>query len=540
MNILSNLIQGNSLNQSILIFCLVTALGFLLGRLHGFGVRLGVAGVFLTGLFLGHLGINMNDKVLYFFRDFGVILFIYSIGTQIGPGIFSSFKRDSFKLNILAVGVVMLGVTMTTCFSMFGHIPMEVAVGILSGATTNIPSLGAAQQALGNSPTVNYEAIQLSGLGFAIAYPFGFLGVILSMFVTRWIFRINIHEETNNPASVNFSHEIPAAGVSIRVENENFNDIAITNIPHFDESGVVISRVIHDGRVRVALSDTRIFTGDILYAVGPEDKLSTLITLLGSKSDVDVRQIKNQIISQQIIITKADIVGKTIGDLHLEKRYGITLTRVTRLEFEIPASPELKLNYDDILSAVGHEDELKEFAHEVGHLNKPTLNSFIFPLIIGLILAVFIRNILVFLLVTLILSRIGRIKGICLRLPMCANVMLRQMGMSLFLSALGLAIGNQVIAVLISGQGLYWMFFAALITFVPIFFIAIASRLKFKLNYLTLYGVLAGSMTNFTTLAYANRLSPSSLAVVAFTSVYPLTMFLRIISVQILVILFVH
>lgn len=539
MNILSNLICGNSITQSIIIFCLVTSLGFLVGRIHCFGVRLGIAGVFLTGLLFGHLGIYINDKVLDFFRDFGLILFIYSIGTQIGPGFFSSFKRDSFKLNILAVCVVMLGVTITICLSMSGHIPLEVIVGIFSGATVNIPSLGAAQQVLNNLPNLTNESIKLSGLGFTIAYPLGFLGVILSMFVIRWIFHINIHEETINPTSVNFSHEILAAGVNIRVDNENLNDIAITNIPYFDESGVVISRVMHDGRVRVASSDTRIFAGDILYAVGPEDKLSALIAIIGSKSDIDILQIKNQITSQQIIVAKADIVGKTISDLHTQERYGITLKRVTRLEFQLPASPELKLNYDDILSAVGLEEELKEFAHEVGHLDKPTINSFIFPLIIGLILAIFIRNIPIFLLVIMIFSRIGRIERICLRLPMSVNVFLRQIGMIIFLSALGLSIGNQIMAVLFLGQGLYWMFCAALITFVPIIFVAIVSVLKFKLNYLTLYGVIAGSMTNFTTLTHAKRLSSSSLTAVAFTSVYPLAMFLRIVSVQILVFLFV-
>lgn len=540
MYILSNLIHGNSITQSICIFALVTMLGFLLGRIHCFRVHLGVAGVFLTGLLFGHLGIYVDDRVLDFFRDFGLTLLIYSIGTQIGPGFFSSFKRDSFKLNILAVCIVIIGVTMTVCFSIFGHIPMQVAIGIFSGATTNIPSLGAAQQALSSWPDLPYESRQLLGLGFAIAYPLSFLGIIWGMRVTQRIFRISVPKEVNNSAIVNSLNELPATGVNIRVDNTNLNDIAITNIPHFDESGVVISRVIRDGRVRVALSDTRIFVGDILYTIGPEDKIASLITLIGSKSDVDVQQIKNQITSQHIIVTKADIVGKTIGELYVHERYGITLTKVTRLEFELPASPELKLNYDDILSVVGQEDEVKELAHEVGHLDKSFINAFIFPLLIGLILAVFIQNIPIFLLVTMFLSRIGRIERICLRLPMSANVLLRQIGLILFLSALGLAIGSQIMAVLFFGQGFYWVFCAAFITFVPIILIAIISRLKLNLNYLTLCGVVAGSLTNSASLTYANRLSTSSLAVVAFTSVYPLTMFLRIVSVQILVAFFVY
>lgn len=555
MEIFNILLTGNSVAHSIFIFALVSGLGLMIGHINFFGVRLGVAGVLFAGILFGHLGLNVNPDVLAFCREFGLILFVYTVGMQVGPGFFSSLKRDGLKLNLLAVYIVLSGTILAILFCVLGNIPMSAAVGLFSGATTNTPSLGAAQQAMASLPNIPQESLKLPGQACALAYPFGVLGVILTMLVSRAIFRINFLKEVQQHAEQQAKESEPLSAVNIRVDNPNLNDLAVTNIPNLDENGIVISRVMHEGKVRVALGDTRIYTGDILYAVGPREKLSDLILTAGSKSDIDVRQIKSNIVSRRLLVTKPEVVGKTVSDLKIWERYGITLTRVSRAEIEFAVSPELELHYGDTLLAVGEDEDILEFSSEIGNSAKQLDHPIVIPLFIGIALGVIAGTIPIAvpgvsspvklglaggpMIVAIILSRIGRIGKLIWYMPISANFMLREMGIVLFLSCVGLESGTGFVGTVMSAKGLYWMACAACITVLPVASAALIGRLIFKLNYLTLCGVLSGSTTNPPALAYANSFASSNAPSVAFATVYPLTMLMRVILAQILVIYFI-
>ncbi len=556
MDAIMQLLTSDSVAHSVLIFSLVAALGLIIGNIKVFGIRFGVAGVLFSGILFGHFQVTVRPEVLEFCREFGLILFVYTIGMQVGPGFFSSLKRDGLVLNILAAFVVVGGVGITILLSIFGKIPIPAAVGMFSGATTNTPSLGAAQQALNNIPSMTPELLKLPGLGYAVAYPFGILGIILTMIITRMIFKININHETDAHAVIEAKTKSVLAVRNIRVDNPNLEGIAITNIPNIDESGVVISRVMHDGKVKVALGETKIHVGDILYAVGPAEKLTALEMTIGSRSDIDVRQVKSNIVAQRLIVTKPEVVGKTIADLNIWERYGITITRISRAEIEFSVSQDIQLHYADTVLAVGEEEDIKEFADEIGNSSKQLNHPFVVPLFVGVALGIFVGSWPIHLpgipspvklglaggplIVAIILSRIGRIGNLIWYMPISANFMLRELGIVLFLACVGLKSGDQFVNIIVHGQGLYWMACATLITFVPIMLVALFARLKLKMNYLTLCGILAGSMTDPPALAFATGLATSNAPSVAYATVYPLVMLLRVVFAQLLIIYFVH
>ena len=550
------LLTSDSVAHSVLIFSLVAALGLIIGNIKVFGIRFGVAGVLFSGILFGHFQVTVKPEVLEFCREFGLILFVYTIGMQVGPGFFSSLKRDGLVLNILTAFVVVGGVVITILLSIFGKIPIPAAVGMFSGATTNTPSLGAAQQALNNIPSMTPELLKLPGLGYAVAYPFGILGIILTMIITRLIFKINIGHETDAHAVIEAKTKSALAVRNIRVDNPNLEGIAITNIPNIDESGVVISRVMHDGKVKVALGETKIHVGDIVYAVGPAEKLTALEMTIDSRSDIDVRQVKSNIVAQRLIVTKPEVVGKTIADLNIWERYGITITRISRAEIEFSVSQDIQLHYADTVLAVGEEEDIKEFADEIGNSSKQLNHPFVVPLFVGVALGIFVGSWPIHLpgiplpvklglaggplIVAIILSRIGRVGNLIWYMPISANFMLRELGIVLFLACVGLKSGDQFVNIIVHGQGLYWMACATLITFVPIMLVALFARLKLKMNYLTLCGILAGSMTDPPALAFATGLATSNAPSVAYATVYPLVMLLRVVFAQLLIIYFVH
>lgn len=556
MDVIMQLLTGTTVAHSVFIFSLVAALGLLIGSINIFGIRLGVAGVLFSGILFGHFGLTVNPEVLEFCREFGLILFVYTIGMQVGPGFFSSLKRDGLALNLMAAFVVTAGVGITICLSIFGKIPMPAAVGMFSGATTNTPSLGAAQQALSSIPGISEDLTKLPGLGYAVAYPFGIFGIILTMLFTKLVFSVNINREAEAHAVVQAQRTAALSVLNIRVDNQNLNGIAVTNIPNIDDSGVVISRVMHEGKVHVALGETKIFVGDVLYVVGPKEKLENFQKGIGSKSDIDIRQVKSSIVAQRVIVTKPEVVGKTLEQLKIWERYGITLTRVSRSEIEFAASPDLELHYADTLMAVGEEDDIKEFCVEIGNSPKHLDHPFVIPLFVGVALGVFVGSWPITLpgipsavklglaggplLVAIILSRIGRIGKLIWYMPISANFMVRELGIVLFLACVGLKSGGKFVETLVAGQGFYWMACATLITVIPILIIALFARARLKMNFLTICGILAGSMTDPPALAFANGLASSSAASISYATVYPLVMLLRVIFAQLLVIYFVH
>lgn len=556
MEALSQLLTVDSVAHTILVLSLVAVLGLAIGGIKVFGINLGIAGVLFAGLIFGHYKITINPQVIEFIREFGLILFVYTVGMQVGPGFFSSLKRQGLQLNLMAAAIVILGMVITIALTQFGHINMAAGVGLFSGATTNTPSLAAAQQALKEVNGVTGEMLKLPGIGYAVSYPFGIIGTILVMVFIRFIFRISLQKEEELYAKSHENIVSKLKTINLEVKNNNLNGLPIKKIPGLQESGIVISRLFHDGRLNIAQPDMILSLGDILLAVGPGEKLDELRVIVGSESTVDLRAVQSKIISRRVVITKKNALGKSIQELDLMTRYGITITRVSRAEIEMAASPEFRLQFGDTVLAVGEEDVIKKAAVELGGSARQLDHPHVISIFVGIVLGVILGNMPIYLpgmsspiklglaggplIVAVLLSRVGRVGPLIWYMPISANFMVREIGIVLFLSCVGLKAGDQFMQTLTQGDGFYWMAAATLITFVPLLCVAVFARLKFKLNYMSLCGLLSGAMTDPPALAFANSITSSSASSISYATVYPLVMLMRIICAQILVLFFAH
>lgn len=553
MFLISDLLLKESMAQAILVLSLVVTLGLTIGEIKLLRVRLGVAGVLFAGILFGHFGVHPNFEILEFVREFGLILFVYTIGMQVGPGFLSSFKKEGLKLNSLAVIVVLSGVLVTLAIIVFAKVPVAVAVGLFSGGTTNTPSLAAAQQAFKEIPGLPAETLKMPGIGYALAYPFGIMGIILTMVLTKTVFKLTPKTEAELYHKHHHTHTPPLEVMNLRVDNGNLAGQKIKTLTDMKLSAVTISRILHGDDVQVALPESALAVGDVILAVGPAAELDKLRMLVGSKAPVDLRKIKSDVSSKRVIVTKRAVTGRTLEELDIFNRYGITITRVMRLETEFAASDDFELHLGDVLVVVGEADSIKKFVSDVGDSPKSLDKPHVVPIFVGLALGVFLGSIPIYfkglpsplklgmaggpLLVAILLSSRRKIGRIIWYMPAGANLMLRELGISLFLAAVGLKAGDQFVRTLTNGPGLTWMALAALITVLPILFVAFYARLRYKMNYLTLCGLLAGSMTDPPALAFANQMTPSNAQIMAYSQVYPLVMILRIFSAQILVIL---
>ena len=535
-----------SVAQAVIIVSLVAAVGLAVGQLRVRGVRLGIAGVLFSGLLFGHFDVTLNRELLEFLREFGLILFVYTIGVQVGPGFFSSLQRTGLRLNLLAALVVVAGVGLTVLISRLLHVDMAAAVGMYSGAVTNTPGLAAAQQAL-KDLGVAEDQVKLTGIGYAVAYPFGILGTILAMILTRVFFRVDVAAESKEEVREG-AHGLTA--LNIKVENKNLDGLTIDRIPTLGSLGVRVSRVLHAGDVSVPQHDTVVRLGDTLLAVGAKDKLEELSLVVGGPSEVDLRSLPSKVQSRRIVVTHKDALGRTVGELDLESRYGVTITRASRADIEFVASSDLTLQLGDTVLAVGEEPALRRAAGLLGNAPSTLNHPQLIPVFLGIAAGVLLGNVpwtipLVStpvklglaggpLVMALILSRVGQIGPLSWYMPISANFMLRELGIILFLSCVGLRAGDQFVAVITHGEGLRWMLYASIITFVPLMTVAVIARAKYKLNYMSLCGLLAGSMTDPPALSYANSLGPSSAVSIAYATVYPLVMLLRVVSAQLM------
>jgi putative transport protein len=563
----SGLLWGESVAQAVVVLGLVIASGMALGSVRVLGIGLGVAGVLFSGIFAGQIGLHINLDILEFAREFGLILFVYTIGLQVGPGFFSSLRRHGLRLNLMAAGIVLLGAGLAILISRAGHIRMEAAVGLFSGATTNTPSLAAAQQALRELITAHAPApltpeiqkqldatVTLPGQAYAIAYPFGVIGIILAMLLIRAIFRINTRQENVDLRRQQGESFAQLASVNVEITNNNLTGRAIREIPALSEPEIVVSRLMRGGYMRVAQPQDIVLLGDVLLAVGPRDKLDDMLLMVGTPSELDLRSLPSDIVTRRVIVTRRRAVGRSIDELDFLDRYGVTVTRVLRAEVELAPTPQLKLQLGDRLQAVGESDAIDKVAAELGDSVKELDQPHLIPVFAGIVLGVIVGSIPIPLpgvpagvklglaggplLVSIILSRIHRIGPLVWYLPVPANYALRESGILLFLACVGLKSGAGFLQTLLKGDGFYWMAMAAIITFVPIMAIGLIGRIFSRLNYLTICGVLAGSMTDPPALAYANTLAGPEAPSVAYATVYPLTMILRVICAQLMVLLF--
>lgn len=556
MQWLLNLREVSPIAHGMLVLCAVTAVGLAIGAVKIRGVGLGVAGVLFSGLLFGHFGWNIEAEVRHFLQEFGLILFVYTIGMQVGPGFVDSLRRHGLPLNLAAAAIVISGAALTLLLARVLDIDIAAATGIFSGATTNTPALGAAQEALKNLSDSTPERAALPGLGYAVAYPFGILGIILAMVLLRIVFRLSTTDELAAFRAAQTAQQPPLERRALVVDNPNLAGRKIREVPGLSAGGIVISRVRVAGQREVAPAtpETILHVGDVVLAVGEPEKFEELHVIVGRRVDEDLVGAPGPVGQRRIVVTQRKVVGRTLRELSLDALNGVTVTRLTRGEVEISARPERRLQLGDMLMTVGTEDALTRARLALGDSVQQLNHTSLIPIFVGIALGVLIGSFPIEignmpaplrlglaggpLLAAIVLSRLGRIGPLHWYLPVNANFLLREIGIVLFLSCVGLRSGSHFLATLLEGDGLLWMGVGAVITLAPLLVIGGIMRALLRTNYLSLCGLLAGSMTDPPALAFANNLTNSDAPAVAYATVYPLTMLLRIVCAQLLILIF--
>jgi putative transport protein len=568
------LFDGSTVTGALMILSVVGALGLALGAIRVKGIGLGIAGVLFSALLAGHLGFKIDAGVLNFIREFGLVLFVFSVGMQVGTGFLASFRKEGLRLNMLAACVVVLGTLTAAGVSMAFNVRPEVAVGLLSGATTNTPSLASAQQTLlqSQSPPSTQPAApaaepdahalpatdsaKLPALGYAVAYPFGIVGIVIAMYLLKALFRIDPKTEREAQSAAENASAAELGRMTIKVVNQNIVGLKIKEIPVLDSQDVVVSRILTGGAVRVATRDDTVHAGDTLLLVGPAPLLDKALLVIGVLSDQSLTDIAADITVRRLVVTHKDVVGRTIQELDLSTPHPVRITRVIRSQVELPAAHHLTLAYGDILQAVGGEQGLNHLAQAVGNSQKQLRHSELVSIFVGLALGILLGSYPIWLpglpapiklglaggplLVALVLSQFKRIGPLIWYMPLSAHYILRELGIVLFLASVGLSSGDLFWHTLSQGDGLKWVLMGAVITLLPLLITGAIGRFFMKMNYLPLCGLLAGSMTDPPALAFASSITGSESPSIAYASVYPLTMTLRILLAQIFILVMVH
>lgn len=543
---------------TVSLLALVAVLGLWIGNWRIYGVGLGIGGVLFGGIIVGHFAqtyaLDLNGDMLHFIQEFGLILFVYTIGIQVGPGFFSSLRVSGLRLNGFAVLMVVLsGVVTALIHKLFG-VPLPVILGVFSGAVTNTPALGAGQQILtdlGSDPAL----VDKMGMGYAMAYPFGICGILLVMWLLRLIFRISVDAEARDfDAKNGLKHELLQT-MNISVRNPNLARMPIHSIPIINSDEIVCSRLKRGEHLMVPLPDTVLELGDLIHLVGQKQDLENARLVIGDQVDTSLSTRGTALQVSRVVVTNEKVLGKKIRDLNLKQKYDVVISRLNRSGVELVASSNASLQFGDILNLVGRPESIDRVADIVGNAQQKLQQVQMLPVFIGIGLGVLLGSIPLFipgfpaalklglaggpLVVALILGRIGSIGKLYWFMPPSANLALRELGIVLFLSVVGLKSGGNFVDTLLNGDGLSWIGYGILITAIPLLTAGILARAMAKMNYLTICGMLAGSMTDPPALAFANGLHPTSgAAALSYATVYPLAMFLRIMSPQLLAVIF--
>lgn len=552
MEWVSELFRNDSMARTVVLLGLAGAAGTALGKIRVWGVSLGIAGVLFAGLLLGYLEFTVDPQVLEFVREFGLILFVYTLGLQIGPGFFGSLRARGLVLNAFAATIVLLGVLLTVGWIAWGFVELPAGVGLLSGATTNTPSLAAAQQAL-RQIAAGEAASAIQGLAYAVAYPFGIIGIILTMLLVRKVFRIDVQAEVAAAETAQRPAAPKPATRNLEVRNANLVGRPLGRIPGLGGSGVVISRFSRGGEVDVARPETLLRMGDILHAVGPEEGLDELRVVVGAEAGIDLKALPGPVTNRRLIVTRREAYGRELADLGVLAEHNVVVTRVTRGGIEFSPTAGLRLQFGDVLMVVGASASIDAVAAAVGNSHQALNSPQPIPFFLGIALGVIVGSIPLMLpglpaavklglaggplVVAILLSRVANTGPLVWHLPTNANHMLREVGITLFLAAVGLKSGEKFVEVLLGGNGWHWMLYGAAITAVPLVVVGLVARAWKKLNYPELCGLLAGSMTDPPALAFAQQTTGSDAPAVAYATVYPLVMLLRVFSAQLVVFL---
>jgi putative transport protein len=556
MNLLTTLNSAHPIGHAVLILSLVAVVGLTLGNLRIGGIGLGIAGVLFAGIGFGHFGFEIDHTILEFTRDFGLVLFVYTVGMQVGPGFFSSLRKQGLSLNLMAVITVALGAALALVMGRLMNFPIAAVVGLFSGATTNTPSLGASQEALKSLSEVTPTEAAMPALAYAAAYPFGIMGIIFTMLFLRWIFRIDPKKEAAAFKDEQGMEEKHLHRLNIHIGEERFDGVKLGEVALLNDLKVVVSRIFNNRAktVYTATSATYLHLDDIILAVGEKEKVEEVCRLLGKPARIDLMKEQGQVGYRDVIVTRKEVMGQSLRQLSLENVYGVAISRVSRAGIEMTAVPDFRLQFGDRVRVVGDSERIKQVTGVLGNSMDALNHTHFIPVFIGIVLGVVAGSIPVQvvgmpapvslglaggpLIVAIVLSRLGRIGPLVWYMPLGANLALRELGIILFLACIGLKAGTRFVDILLHGDGLLWMASAALITIVPLLTIGLGARIVLRQNFMNICGVLAGTMTDPPALAFANNISDSDAPSVAYATVYPLTMLLRILTAQIIVLFF--
>lgn len=557
MNWLQDLLTNpNSIAHIVALYAFVISVGVLLGKIKFFGISLGVTFVLFVGILVGHFGFTGNTSILSFIQDFGLILFVFCIGLQVGPSFFSSFKKGGITLNLLAVGIVTLNIAVALAlyFALQGRVEIPMMVGILCGAVTNTPGLGAANEAL---QQLHYDGPEIA-TGYACAYPLGVMGIILSMILIRYICRIDLNreaeeiqrEEDENP------HLKPYT-ISLKVQNEALDGKSLLQVQNFLARNFVCSRIYQNRHIHIPNANTLLHVGDRMFIVCAEDDSEAISAFIGPKiDDVDWQATDKQdkpMVSRRILVTQPSINGKTLGEMHFSSMYGVNVTRVNRSGMDLFAARNLRLQVGDRVMMVGPQDAIERVAGVLGNQLKRLDHPNIVTIFVGILCGIIFGSLPIAvpgmptpvklglaggpLIISILIGRFGYKVKLVTYTTMSANLMLREVGLVLFLASVGIKAGGNFVQTVVGGDGLLYVLIGFLITFIPLIIIGVVARWHHRVNYYTLIGLIAGSTTDPPALAYSNQISGNDAPAVGYSTVYPLAMFLRILTAQLLILL---
>ena len=536
----------SSVAHIVFLYAFVVAAGVYLGKIKIFGVSLGVTFVLFAGILMGHFGFTADTRILHFIREFGLILFVFCIGLQVGPSFFSSFKKGGMTLNLLAVGIVVLNIAVALglYYLWNGRVELPMMVGILYGAVTNTPGLGAANEALNQ---LSYNGPQIA-LGYACAYPLGVVGIIGSIIAIRYIFRINLNKEEESLKTQSEDIHHKPHMMSLEVRNESISGKTLIEIKNFLGRPFVCSRIRHDGHVSIPNHETLFYVGDQLFIVCSEEDAAAITVFIGKEVELDWEKQDLPMVSRRILVTKPEINGKTLGSMHFRSMYGVNVTRVNRSGMDLFADPNLILQVGDRVMIVGQQDAVERVANALGNQLKRLDTPNIVTIFVGIFLGILLGSLPITfpgmptplklglaggpLVVAILIGRFGHKLHLVTYTTMSANLMLREIGIVLFLASVGIDAGANFVQTVVEGDGLLYVGSGFLITVIPLLIIGAIARLYYKVNYFTLMGLIAGSNTDPPALAYSNQITSSDAPAVGYSTVYPLSMFLRILTGQ--------
>lgn len=553
MDWLYSLFLGEGIAHTVLVLSLVIAGGVLLSKIKIGGISLGVTWILFVGIAAGHFGMTVDHNTLHFIKEFGLILFVFSIGLQVGPGFFSSFKEGGIKMVSCAAAVVALGALTTYIIHLVTGTPMPTMVGIMSGAVTNTPGLGAAQQAYADTTGINDPTI---ALGYAVAYPLGVVGIISSIIAVRFITRVNFSDENKALEAMHSDHS-NVERHSVEFTNEALEGHTIAHLRELVNRSFVISRIMHhDGSITIADGTSTLRIGEKLRLIcSPEDR-EAVTAFLGQPVEMTKEEwgtgaeSPTQLVSRRIVITKPEINGKKLSDLRLRTKYNINITRINRAGIDLLPYQGMELQMGDKVMVVGQEKAIEQVAGVLGNsmkkLNEPQLLTIFFGIALGVLFgSIPLMNIPQPvklglaggpLIIAILIGRFGPHFHLVTYTTMSANLMLREVGLAMFLAAVGIGAGDGFVDAIVGG-GYKWIGYGVIITVLPMLVVGLFARLKLKMNYYTLMGLMAGSVTDPPALGYANSTAGNDMPAVGYATVYPVVMFLRVLTAQLLILM---